>query len=169
MATHRQPLEAQILKDGRDSVRYAIRFNASVASTSHRVRALIHDLSETGLRLETASGLDLGDTLIIELPLSHKEEACIVWNKANTYGCEFLKPVSKATVSAAYLSSLSVPPVQSAGGAVKEIAIGVDPSKEEVTAWAAEFDKTKGVTGNQLLGFRKSEDGTVFALVQKGN
>lgn len=167
MAAHRQPLNAQLLFDERGAVRCKVRLTATVSSVHDEARALIHDLSETGLRLETASGFDLGETLIVELPFVGVVEAQVVRKDANSYGCQFVTPVSKATVNAALLRSRPLRPVPSKEADISELVVGVNPSLEQMAAWALEFEEVKGARGFQLLGFRKAGDGVISAMVLK--
>ncbi|WP_338240818.1 PilZ domain-containing protein [Aurantiacibacter hainanensis] len=163
MAASRQPLIAQILKDERGSVRCTIRLSADVASTSAQSRTLIHDLSETGLKLTSNTEFEIGELLTVELPLVGSAEARIVWNNENSYGAEFVKPVSKGTVSAALLSSRPFLPIRSDESAIEELVIGLNPSLDELADWAYEFEQTKGARGYRLLGFRQSDDGIISA------
>ncbi|MDJ0978697.1 MAG: PilZ domain-containing protein [Erythrobacter sp.] len=165
MAAQRQPLNAQILGRQRGSVRRTVQLTTSVSTTSEAGRALIHDLSETGLRLETTSALEQGETLIVELPFVGVTEASVVWSKDNSYGCEFLTPVSKAAVSAALLKSRAMPGAPTSETKVEEVPIGVNPSLEEIAAWGVEFERTRGAVGFRLLGFRKSPEGLISAMV----
>jgi len=66
---------------------------------------IIHDLSTTGLLLETNAALGLGSPLAIELPHAGRCSATVVWNSGKLFGCQFDTPISKAAVSAALLKS----------------------------------------------------------------
>jgi len=68
-------------------------------------RAVIRNLSETGLLLETREPLQNGDTLSVELPEAGPVTARVVWCRAPYFGCEFAAPVSRGSVSAALLRS----------------------------------------------------------------
>ncbi|MEN7538022.1 PilZ domain-containing protein [Aurantiacibacter flavus] len=168
MPLHRPPLNAEVLLDQRGSARRTVRFATPVDSAADKTRARIHDLSESGLRLETAVGFDLGETLLVELPFVGETVARVVWNERNSYGCEFSAPVGKAAVSAALLRSRKSPSRKSSEGAIKEHDIGIDPSLEQIAAWTVEFGNAKDADeGYRLIGFRMSEEGIVKALVTK--
>jgi hypothetical protein len=79
--------------------------------------ALIIDISETGLLLETAVPLAVGDLLQLELPEASAATAKVVWRLQLRAGCEFVGRIPKAALSAALLAS-SAPPVseQPVGG-----------------------------------------------------
>jgi hypothetical protein len=66
---------------------------------------LIHDLSSTGLLLETATSLDIGSPVAIELPHAGRCAATVVWDSGSLFGCQFDTPIPKAAVSAALLLS----------------------------------------------------------------
>lgn len=68
---------------------------------------MIHDLSTSGLLLESSRPLSTGEKIQISLPHAGVRSAKIVWAQGNYFGCEFDRPVPKASVSAAQL--LSVP------------------------------------------------------------
>ena len=101
------PLLAQLTtearpSDNRDAVRRSLRLEVR-ASSDDASPALIRNLSERGLLIETAAGLAIGDTIHVDLPHAGPSEARIVWRDGSFFGCEFLAPVSKAAVSAALL------------------------------------------------------------------
>ena len=169
MARHRQPLNAQITRDARGSARYIVHFTTSVTGAPDDARTIVHDLSETGLRLENLNGIDLGETLIVDLPYVGQVEARIVRSDSNINGAEFLTPISKAAVSAALLRSRPIPPVESDQAVIEEIPVGKDPSIEQIAAFAQELEQTKGITGKRLLGFSRSAEGVINALVLKSD
>lgn len=169
MAGQSKPINATIVGDARDSARRIVRITASIAGNSDAKRARIHDLSETGLKLEIPGGDYLVGYLIVDLPYVGLVEARIVWNDASFHGVEFLQPISKAAVSASLLQSRPVPPIQGSKAAISELPLGDDPSLEQITALVVELEESKGLTGNRLLGFRKSPDGEIKALVLKSD
>jgi hypothetical protein len=69
------------------------------------VPVLIHDISVTGLLMQTEAGIAVGTILDIQLPEVGPQPATIVWNRDNFFGCEFQSPLSKAGLSAALLKS----------------------------------------------------------------
>jgi hypothetical protein len=81
-------------------------------------RTVIRNLSETGLLLETAEPLNLGEEISVELPEAGLVQASVVWTRAPFFGCEFLAPVSRGAVSAALLKSpIDEPAVELTGPA----------------------------------------------------
>ena len=108
-------LRAQIridapIVDERSAARRTLRLEVSTSSSQDATEALIHNLSETGLLLETSAELEVGEALQVELPQAGTTTAIVVWARGSFAGCEFAKRVSKAAVSAALLRA----PVQAA-------------------------------------------------------
>ncbi|GAA4743964.1 hypothetical protein GCM10023264_06490 [Sphingomonas daechungensis] len=71
---------------------------------------VIHDISTTGVLLQTAAKLEPFDDFEIDLPAIGATSAFVVWNSGEYFGCEFANPVSRAAVSAALLRSPIVKP-----------------------------------------------------------
>lgn len=89
----------------RDSVRRTLRLVAEVAYSRDSARVLILNLSESGVLIETAAVLVVGETLELELPEAGAVIARVVWQRGSEFGCEFDTPVSKGAISAALLRS----------------------------------------------------------------
>jgi hypothetical protein len=91
----------------RGSARRALRL--AVDGHAHGAcRVTIHDLSLTGLLIETSTPLASGETFEVDLPEAGKVEASVVWSSGEFYGCQFRESLSTAALSAALLRS---PPV----------------------------------------------------------
>jgi len=71
----------------------------------HSTEVLIHDLSTSGLLVQTVVPLAVGETIEIVLPRTGAREADIVWTSGTFFGCRFLHPIPPASVSAALLKS----------------------------------------------------------------
>ncbi|WP_374524401.1 helix-turn-helix domain-containing protein [Sphingopyxis sp.] len=69
------------------------------------IKVLIHNISETGLLLESDVDLLAGDRIEIDLPHAGDSSATVVWVSDRLFGCRFDAPVSPATLSAARLRS----------------------------------------------------------------
>jgi hypothetical protein len=96
-----QPVEGE----DRASARRTLRLRVPTLLPTNATEAVIHNLSERGLLVETTSTLDLGDALEVELPEAGDTAAHVVWVRGNFAGCEFVSPLPKAAVSAALLRS----------------------------------------------------------------
>jgi hypothetical protein len=88
--------------------RRALRLGATLADSG--VEVLIHDLSPTGLLLETTQPLASGETLFVDLPERGPTAASVAWSSGDFYGCAFELSIPAAVISAALLRSPS--PVQ---------------------------------------------------------
>jgi hypothetical protein len=89
--------------DRRDSPRRQLRLGSTLQTSGEDVT--IHDLSSTGMLIETAAQLTPFDNLEIELPEAGTAQALVVWSSGFFYGCEFKNRLSQAAVSAAQLRS----------------------------------------------------------------
>jgi hypothetical protein len=85
--------------------RYAPRRTLTLGSVLQHsgARVVIHDLSVTGLSLETSDPLSVGEKLLVDLPLRGATCAMVVWREGSLFGCEFEESVSPAAISAALL------------------------------------------------------------------
>lgn len=70
----------------------------------------IHNISGTGLLLESDVKLAAGDRIEIELPHAGDITAVVIWASGRHFGCQFEGPVSPATLSAVELKSAIEPP-----------------------------------------------------------
>ena len=91
--------------EARRSGRRALRLRVEASAAEDSAEALIHNLSEEGLLLETAISLQIGDRVGVELPRSRGATAVVMWTRDSLYGCKFEREISRATVSAALLLS----------------------------------------------------------------
>jgi transcriptional regulator with XRE-family HTH domain len=66
---------------------------------------IIHDLSTSGLLLESSAPLSSGEKIQVTLPHAGVRSAKVVWAQGSYFGCEFDRPVPRASVSAAQLLS----------------------------------------------------------------
>lgn len=92
-----------LAKDKRRAARRKLRLELPTRLGGDGTRVLIHDLSETGLMLQTVAELAVGEVFELELPEAGPSSARVVWARDMLYGCDFLSPVSRGTVSAALL------------------------------------------------------------------
>ena len=164
-----RPIIAEIHSDARRSLRRTLKLTAHVEARADTNGALIHDISETGLRIETDAQLIPGEILLVELPFVGVIEARIIWQKDSGYGCEFIAPVSQGTVSAALLKSTPAIPGPRDETMILELPVGTRPTLEEMTTWEIEFERTRGAAGYQLIGFRQTSEGAIVAMVLKGH
>lgn len=67
------------------------------------VDVFIHDLSLTGLLIETWENLYVGMRIEVDLPEVGKTEAQVVWSTGHYFGCQFDNAIPAAALSAATL------------------------------------------------------------------
>lgn len=66
---------------------------------------IIHNLSQTGLLIESQAEFAVGEIFYLHLPEIGATPAQVRRKDQNSYGCEFLAPVAKVVISAALLKS----------------------------------------------------------------
>jgi hypothetical protein len=89
--------------DRRGWTRRSLSLVSSLQSTGSDVT--IHDVSATGLLIETTAELAVFDDLEIELPEAGFTPALVVWSSGKFYGCQFKQRISQAAISASLLRS----------------------------------------------------------------
>lgn len=113
--------------------RGAARRTLELAVASSGGNALIHNLSQTGLLIQTAAALAVGDRIEIDLPEVGPTPAHVIWTQREFVGCEFAAPVSRAAVSAALLKAVpeTAPPLPAVARAPwSDLAIVADAAPE---------------------------------------
>jgi transcriptional regulator with XRE-family HTH domain len=118
----------------------------------------VHNISATGLLLETAAVLAEGEDIAIDLPLAGLCQARVVWSSDCYYGCRFAEPLAQATLSAVELRSEAAPGGRDPsfgkrlqrlrterGLTQTQIANALGVSKP--TVWAWEHGKARPVAG----------------------
>jgi hypothetical protein len=104
------PLAAAIITeqsspDGRAAVRRSLRLDVSAHAADHVTRALVLNISETGILIETVLDLQVGEILRLDIPEASASRVRVIWKDKLLVGCEFVEPVSTGAVSAARLMS----------------------------------------------------------------
>jgi transcriptional regulator with XRE-family HTH domain len=64
---------------------------------------VVHNLSASGVLIESGSQLVIGQSVLIELPEAEAVLATVVWQSPPLFGCRFEQPLSRAALSAAQL------------------------------------------------------------------
>ena len=94
-------LETLAGDERRSQKRRRLHLEAALASSGDEVS--IHDISATGVLLETDAKLEPFEGLQVDLPEIGATQAVVIWNSGRYFGCEFTAPISKAAISAALL------------------------------------------------------------------
>jgi hypothetical protein len=90
-------------REQRTTHRRILRLEALAATAAGEGGIEIHNLSRTGMLVGSASEIELGTALEVEMPGGSRHRAEVVWQDAGLFGCRFSKPLSQATLSAALL------------------------------------------------------------------
>jgi hypothetical protein len=137
--------------DQRGSPRRKLCLGTSLRATGEKV--VIHDLSSTGMLIETAAKLAPFDSLEIELPEAGVAHALVIWSSGSYYGCEFKNRLSRGAVSASRLRSLpraSAEPPQT----LQAAPVVAPPDREgtpEHVEPLADADEDRAPLGTRLL------------------
>lgn len=73
------------------------------------IEALVHNISATGMLVESKVPLEVGEMVEVNLPHSGKTATRVIWTSEAIAGCQFEMPISPATLSAAQLRSVVGP------------------------------------------------------------
>lgn len=94
-------------RESRFDKRHAIKLvTSSLAEGAASLDAVIHNISSTGLLIETVSEVEEGRQLEVELPETGKVKATVVWRSGLLHGCEFESELNAAALAAAQLQSM---------------------------------------------------------------
>ncbi len=107
LRAHLGPIEPVYSSDGqRDQPRRELRLETSgVLPGGVNANVTVHNISATGLLVETGLPVERGETLAVELPQIGEVVAEIVWVSGSLFGCAFAKALSPAALAAAELRS----------------------------------------------------------------
>lgn len=92
--------------DSRRSARRVLRLRAQAALPGGGTgNVTIHNGSTSGLLIETALPLEIGDEFQVDLPEAGEVTAVVAWSSGKLFGCRFEREISQAALSAAQLRS----------------------------------------------------------------
>lgn len=94
-------LETRTQRNSRYAHRRSLRLAVGLVGSNAGV--LIHDLSLTGLLIETSEQLLPGELLLVEMPERGSIPATVVWSSGRFFGCQFQDSIPPASFSAALL------------------------------------------------------------------
>ena len=153
-------------EDRRGARRRELRLVRAGHIPERSVMVTIHDLSRTGLLIDTAAGLAANDIFGLKLPDGSSRDVRVAWQQGTRFGCEFVIPLTSADLSAVlWQTLLADPPAE--GGVIEEVVVGIDPTLEALRAWQDGFDRDRASAGHRLIGFRRDADGRIIAIVSK--
>jgi transcriptional regulator with XRE-family HTH domain len=95
--------------DRREAPRRILRLETSgILPGGSRANVTVHNISASGLLIETDIALASGERLTIELPQAGAVEATVVWRSERLHGCAFAVPLGAGALAAAQLQGLPV-------------------------------------------------------------
>ncbi|MGQ2934413.1 MAG: helix-turn-helix domain-containing protein [Sphingopyxis sp.] len=130
------------------------------------IEALVHNISATGMLVESKVPLAIGEIVEVNLPHSGKTATRVIWTSGGIAGCQFEIPISPATLSAAQLRSVvgvdapapdhQPAPAESFGARLQrlrtakeltqgQLAVHLGVSEPSISAW--ELDKARPKAG----------------------
>lgn len=117
------------------------------------MEVVIHDLSPTGMLLETPQDLCSGETLFVDLPERGPTAASVVWSSGHFHGCSFEQSIPSATISAALLRSPAMAPGDPADAgldinALRTLAAAIEAQEEVDDRYSL---RTRGLVFGGLL------------------
>lgn len=77
----------------------------SLTASGDIARVLVHNISASGLLLESEVALRPGERIDVDLPQAGAISARVIWDSGSYYGCQFEAPLSTAALSAVQLKS----------------------------------------------------------------
>jgi hypothetical protein len=89
----------------RGAERRKLRFESMLTATRPPAKVVVLDLSEAGFMFHADEDLALQEVFEVELPQAGAVEAQVLWKRSTLYGCKFLSPVSRGTISAVMLQA----------------------------------------------------------------
>ena len=148
--------------DERGAVRRTLRLGVSGRFGEGQSTATIHNISATGMLVETTATLTEGDAFAVSLPQAGERIARVVWVDAPMHGCRFDEPLSTGALSAAQLrgavrgssDSNALPVAEAFGARLHRLRVERGMSLSDVadklgvskpTVWAWEHGKARPV------------------------
>lgn len=158
---HLDPLSAS----ERGAARRALQLETSgYAAGSDDANVTIHNISSTGLLIETALDLAEGDELAIDLPEAGTVAASVVWRSEHLFGCAFDEAISPAGLAAAQLQGFapgmptqSPPPATRGRGPVEALGTRLNRLRREAGLTLADVADTLGVSKPTVWAWEKGK------------
>jgi transcriptional regulator with XRE-family HTH domain len=88
---------------------------SSLLPEGRQSNVTVHNISSTGLLIETEVDLAIGEILSLTLPLAGAVEARVAWSSGLLHGCAFAEPLSADVVSASLSQGLPIARDEEAG------------------------------------------------------
>lgn len=89
----------------RSAPRPRMRLESVVSTARPAGKAVVLNMSEAGLMIHAYDDLAVDEIFEVVLPQVGSVEAQVAWKRNTLYGCQFLSPITQATISAALLKA----------------------------------------------------------------
>jgi len=95
---------------GTRAERRSLLLEVSGELNGSRANVTVHNISESGLLIETDQALAVGEWFNLTLPEAGTVEAEVIWASGALHGCRFAAPLTRAALSASQLRGVATPP-----------------------------------------------------------
>lgn len=141
--------------------RRSLRLEVSGELNGAPANVTVHNISETGLLIETDQALAVGEWFNLTLPEAGAVEAEVIWASGRLHGCRFGQPVSRAVLSASELRGVVARPA-----AQPEAEPALVPEGPTLGRRIAAARQTRGLTLGDVAGALGVSRPTVWAWEQ---
>lgn len=148
----------------RSARRRALRLETSgFAAGAGEANVTIHNISATGLLLETGLALAEGERLALDLPEAGTVTAVVVWRSERLYGCAFEQAIGPAALAAAQLQGFAPgvptrpPAAGSAVGAAEGLGVRLNRLRREAGMTLADVAATLRVSKPTVWAWEKGK------------
>ncbi len=156
------------MADRRAGARWNVELLVSAGPGGEMGEAVVRNLSDRGLMLQTGAELHVGETMLVDLPGADPVEARILWRQDSSYGCEFMEPIPSSVISEVLLRApLETVSSHPADSLLEEFPVAVNPTVSQIAEWKARFERNEGSKGYRLIAFRQTSDGLFIAIAAK--
>lgn len=94
---------------GERAQRRNLRLEVAGELNGSRANVTVHNISESGLLVETDQPLPVGEWFNLTLPEAGNVEAEVIWVSGALHGCRFAAPLGRAALSASQLRGVVTP------------------------------------------------------------
>lgn len=152
---------AERAADERGAARRTLQLGVTARLGNAEQRAVIHNISATGMLIETATRLAEGEAIAVDLPQAGEVVATVVWADAPMHGCRFAEPLPSGVLSAALLRGVAPPRGLADPGSAEDFGLRLQRLRRErglslgevaarlgvskPTVWAWEHGKSRPV------------------------
>lgn len=130
------------------------------------VAVMVHNISATGMLLESDIALEQGEAIAVDLPDAGMTAARVIWSSGPLFGCQFDHPLSSAALIAAELSSMIAKERVEAFSHADDGNVAVSGGDESFGLRLQRLRKARKLTQAQVAGAVGVSKPTVWAWEQ---